>query len=1245
MAKLVGSARIIRILIVMFAGCLSFKLSEPPSGTETQGAPGRVEGPEDASGAEGDGLGGLGKNLNFLLVKVAQLEALAEMQQAEIATHRLKIASLEKERHSGSDGILLETQSEEEAKTRLEETTAVLKNVWRKHEHQRRTGHFKGSGPMRSGPEALRERGLKNETAGLAAESEENAIIPFVPGGRRRVVSAPSWASDPVGTLEDGFAAASSTVDKVNYAKDQLATHAFDTVEKATTLLENVLGLPGFSDFWVKLHRPEAPSFDLSGKLKLGKIKIEINLISANKHWELDLGTIDLPGSLKAVVSTSLSTVQGAMSLGGELLSCSNWHLPGEAVKCIGNKIVDLFAQLKKVASTALATVEGAMSLGQELQSCSNWHLPGEAVKCFAGKTIEKVEELNFPGDSAVQQVQKMITVGRDLNCANWHVNGGLVTCLGTKIIDKVPPLKATVNVGHELSACSQQTGDALMQCLGTIIIENTPPFSFLSHLGDLLSEFLEGFAKMAGSVAKQVLKGSSSLIQEAALSKFPAIGAPAAVHHSAQSLVITKHTQKKQGKLSTLQMKGDPPKDGISFTLHDEGSNYQSKLITQFHGYERDTSSCLAFAPKSRQQAGQVSESDWQVSDPNDFVQLEPWAVPCGTDWMKEHESKWQGYSFYTGELNIEQCVTVSYGVNVQPVFALVAGVQIEVMPKPLVSVESTVCWPKQRPDGQDLSMLRLKISTTGVLLFSKTLRLAKRYRDPTDFVDHHGHLQRTMANWEQETNPRVAISRTKLMQMEAHQSHNQSHQAGKDEGEQGVFEWMEDEDTYLASANYSPELGVNLTSELHGVEAQKRLSLAATKSEGVFELFNFQHDGNVNFDFKALMDGKFLEMRMQMGFGPFQSEPKTVKLVDITHQFEVVLYALPFISMASRGRAIDALNTFTHDMPPPIVLEPGTTVALWNVFFQRYLVAASTGAVGSGPTHNFDLGLPNHWHLERWTVVDAGEGKIALHHPRYNGFMSLAASGLSLKHGALTDFHPAGGWEAETFVVVSRGGGTDLFGLQNPATKRFVSCGAHHDTYVSPPSDVLHAGWTHQQFRVEVLKPRLKVGSTVGLWSPLRKHWLRLNGADLDKGGNVMMPDQQPNLGYQTDWEKFLVVDADNGDLALWNPFWRAFVKIENGDARASGPIYPQQLPSIWPSCKFQVVPTHDATISLHFQEGFLAMGAEPGAAGVFHTGWTIQSLPDAATWERFVVYEVNSGGPAEVPPPVGWNFQITR
>ena len=54
------------------------------------------------------------------------------------------------------------------------------------------------------------------------------------------------------------------------------------------------------------------------------------------------------------------------------------------------------------------------------------------------------------------------------------------------------------------------------------------------------------------------------------------------------------------------------------------------------------------------------------------------------------------------------------------------------------------------------------------------------------------------------------MAISRTKLLQTDAHQNHNQSHEVHKDikgnsqdEADQGVFEWMEDEDVYLASAN----------------------------------------------------------------------------------------------------------------------------------------------------------------------------------------------------------------------------------------------------------------------------------------------------------------------------------------------------------------------------------------------------------------------------------------------------------
>ena len=161
---------------------------------------------------------------------------------------------------------------------------------------------------------------------------------------------------------------------------------------------------------------------------------------------------------------------------------------------------------------------------------------------------------------------------------------------------------------------------------------------------------------------------------------------------------------------------------------------------------------------------------------------------------------------------------MTVTFSLSMQPVVAFVGGVQFDLMPKPLVEVGTTVCWPRGRPDGQDLSLLRMEIRTSGILLFRRSLRLSKRYAEPTDFVDHAGHLMKSTASWNQPANPRRAMSRTKLLQTNAEtnaetlEANNESH---ADEGEsRESLEWM-DEDLYLASANYSQELGVNLTSE----------------------------------------------------------------------------------------------------------------------------------------------------------------------------------------------------------------------------------------------------------------------------------------------------------------------------------------------------------------------------------------------------------------------------------------------
>ena len=149
-------------------------------------------------------------------------------------------------------------------------------------------------------------------------------------------------------------------------------------------------------------------------------------------------------------------------------------------------------------------------------------------------------------------------------------------------------PVRSVLTMGHELTSCHPNSR-SIITCLGNKIINYVPPLSYLNRMSDILADFLEGFAKVAATIAGQVLKGSMSLIQQAVKSKFPAAGAPAVVHHSGQSLVITTHTRKRERKpeISALQMDGsdEPPKDGISFNLHNDGGNYQSKLISQLLG------------------------------------------------------------------------------------------------------------------------------------------------------------------------------------------------------------------------------------------------------------------------------------------------------------------------------------------------------------------------------------------------------------------------------------------------------------------------------------------------------------------------------------------------------------------------------------------------------------------------------------------------------------------------------------
>ncbi|CAE7310113.1 unnamed protein product [Symbiodinium natans] len=240
------------------------------------------------------------------------------------------------------------------------------------------------------------------------------------------------------------------------------------------------------------------------------------------------------------------------------------------------------------------------------------------------------------------------------------------------------------------------------IQCLGYKIVGSIPPLNFLNRLGEIFAEFVESFAKVASAVATQAMKGGKSLLQTAATSDFPSAGAPPMVHHRGSNLMITKHTQQAPSgqaellqELAAAKAKDDDDEDeedpsAISWSFGDYGPQTRT-LVTQFNGRETSTGSCLAFAPRNKTGSdSQATQQDWQATSEDAFIKLEPWAVPCGNKWMKDNWNKWQGYSFYTSDIAIEKCVTVTFALNMQPVVAFVGGIQFDLLPNPLAEVDT---------------------------------------------------------------------------------------------------------------------------------------------------------------------------------------------------------------------------------------------------------------------------------------------------------------------------------------------------------------------------------------------------------------------------------------------------------------------------------------------------------------------------------------------------------------------------
>ena len=392
----------------------------------------------------------------------------------------------------------------------------------------------------------------------------------------------------------------------------------------------------------------------------------------------------------------------------------------------------------------------------------------------------------------------------------------------------------------------------------------------------------------------------------------------------------------------------------------------------------------------------------------------------------------------------------------------------------------------------------------------------------------------------------------------------------------------------------------------------------------EQAFQLFSLKQEGKVNFEISAELKHSAVQMRTKFGFGPFSSAAKTITVVDIADQLGFVLDALPFMSSLSRQNAVKALSDFSTKASS---LKPGMNVALHSAVWNQYLIVKSDGQVGGSSARSFSDGLPSgEAHFGRWTVVDAGHGQIAVHNSRFNAFLSLTADGVFVSYAAPKDYRL--GWAHQAFQEVVLDDGN--IGLQNPITNRFVSMGNAQDTYVSSPSAGLPPGWTHQQFRVQILPALLTPGTSVGFKNKDCDRFLKMNNVGGFDGTDIF-----------GSWERFLVVDAGSGEVALYNEHFRNMVEMKDDGSgiKPSSEIAPANMhdtTSLTPLRRFQVVPLKDGTIGLHNADksGFIYMteyqaswGGVAYTAGV--SSYAIKDLPEppASTAERWKVEVVGS------------------
>ncbi|CAE7739257.1 unnamed protein product [Symbiodinium sp. CCMP2456] len=272
----------------------------------------------------------------------------------------------------------------------------------------------------------------------------------------------------------------------------------------------------------------------------------------------------------------------------------------------------------------------------------------------------------------------------------------------------------------------------------------------------------------------------------------------------------------------------------------------------------------------------------------------------------------------------------------------------------------------------------------------------------------------------------------------------------------------------------------------------------------------------------------------------------------------------------MTTLGRPLQYCKVITDK---PRLFSFDTLYTFYNPQHGRYLSlnghADILSVEANGPE---DLPL---WRTnERFAVVDAGNGLVALHNARWNRFMKMSQSQMMASPVKAASRLPASGWHSEYFQIVDAGDGT--VGLHNPHQNRFVQMrpdGTVQATDERNWDQLRRHTWSYERFYMVPVTNYLQPGTWVSLWNPTAKRFLQMDSGTRMEGGPANMAANALSDGHQWgSWERFRVVDAGEGRVALHSYKHNKYVRmIWNGHEHrmtvsSSSPTTSVELPNGW-------------------------------------------------------------------------------